>query len=223
MRTLVVALLLANLAVLAWTLGLLDGVVGAGIAPEREPQRLAAQVQPQSVAVLSAQAASAALATAQAAAKAAATCLEAGPFDEAQLAQAEAELAQVTLNDGSVARVERQQPAVWMVYVGRGADAAALQRRRDELARLNIVFEELREAAQWQPGLVLGRFEQRAAAEDALAQFSRRGARSAKVVALSESSTRQWLRAVQADPDLAARLEAMKVSALGGGFKPCAR
>ncbi len=46
LRTLVAALLLANLAFFAWTQGWLDRVVGVAVQGEREPERLARQIQP---------------------------------------------------------------------------------------------------------------------------------------------------------------------------------
>lgn len=222
MRVVVVLLLLANVAFFGWTQGWLDDVLGPASRSQREPQRLAAQVQPSSVAVLSPQAAQSALAAAQAAVKTSAACLEAGPFSAAGVAQAESELAAVTVADGSINRVERQQSAVWAVYMGKFDDRAVLQRKTDELKRLRLVYEELRNAPALQPGLVLGRFGSRGAADEALSQLTQRGLRTAKVVALNEPSTQLWLRANQADPDLAARLAALKVLALGAGFKPCA-
>ncbi len=222
MRIVVVMLLLANVALYGWTQGLLDDVLGPSSRNQREPQRVAAQVQPNSVAVLSPLAAQTALAAAQAAANTSAACLEAGPFSAASVAQAEGELAAVTVADGSISRIERQQNAVWAVYMGKFEDRATLQRKGEELKRLRLVYEDLRNAPAFQPGLVLGRFDSRGAADEALTQMTQRGLRTAKVVALSEPGMQLWLRASLADPDLAARLAALKVPALGAGFKPCA-
>lgn len=52
LRALVVVLLLANLAFFAWMHGWLNSVVGVDPAGEREPQRLNAQVQPNTIRVL---------------------------------------------------------------------------------------------------------------------------------------------------------------------------
>jgi hypothetical protein len=68
MRALAVFLLLANLGFFALSRGWLEPYVGLSTQRQREPQRLAAQHQPQSVRVLDAQAASAALAASQPAA-----------------------------------------------------------------------------------------------------------------------------------------------------------
>lgn len=52
LRTLVVLLLLSNLAFFGWMHGWLTPIVGIDPAGEREPQRLKAQVQPQTIRVL---------------------------------------------------------------------------------------------------------------------------------------------------------------------------
>jgi hypothetical protein len=68
MRALTLLLLLANLGFLALSRGWLEPYAGLSTQHQREPQRLAAQLNPQSVRVLDAQAASAALAASQPAA-----------------------------------------------------------------------------------------------------------------------------------------------------------
>lgn len=57
LRTLVLLLVLANLAFLAWTQGLLSPLAQPPMGSEREPERLTQQVRPESVTVLGAQAA----------------------------------------------------------------------------------------------------------------------------------------------------------------------
>jgi hypothetical protein len=76
MRTLVALLLLANLGFLALSQGWLQPYVGLSTQHEREPQRLAAQIDAQSVRVLS---------TGPAASAPAPTCLQAGPFGLEQI------------------------------------------------------------------------------------------------------------------------------------------
>lgn len=95
MRALVALLLLANLLFLALAQGWLQPLAGLWPQHEREPQRLAAQLQPASVRVVEA-APSPEPATA---------CLQAGPFDAAEAGAAEAVLAQAHLPAGSWQRV----------------------------------------------------------------------------------------------------------------------
>jgi hypothetical protein len=57
LRTLVLLLVLANLAFLAWTQGLLSPLARPPMTSEREPERLTQQVRPEAVKVLGAEAA----------------------------------------------------------------------------------------------------------------------------------------------------------------------
>lgn len=94
MRSLLILLLVANAGFFVWAQGWLAPAVPGPRHREREPQRLLAQVRPETVSVLAPQAASAALLVARESANAAASaCLEAGPFSPADVAGAEAELA----------------------------------------------------------------------------------------------------------------------------------
>ncbi len=83
MRTLVALLVLANLGFLALAQGWLQPYVGLSTQHEREPQRLAAQIDPHSVRVR---------AVGPAASAPAAGCLQAGPFSLEQIRALEAEL-----------------------------------------------------------------------------------------------------------------------------------
>ena len=96
-RAAVVLLVAANLVFFAWARGWLAPMWPAPVHGEREPARLAAQVRPEAIVVLSAKAASAAVSAARAASMAAGEaelCLEAGPLAVAEVAAAEAVLVQ---------------------------------------------------------------------------------------------------------------------------------
>ena len=86
MRALVVLLLLANLAWLALARGWLQPWAGLSSAHEREPQRLTAQINADAVRVVR---------PAASQPDPAAACLQAGPFDAAQIEDAEAALARL--------------------------------------------------------------------------------------------------------------------------------
>lgn len=96
MRTLAALLLIANLAFFALARGWLQPWVGLPADGQREPQRLATQVNATTVRVVAADAAPAAYVSG--------ICLQAGPFDAARLAEAEAALA-AALPTGSWQRV----------------------------------------------------------------------------------------------------------------------
>src|SRR5947207_14910769 len=99
LRALVVLLIVANLGFWAWTQGWLDDVVGVRASGDREPERLAHQVRPEAVRILTPQA----VAAAASAAESHLVCLEAGPFDANQIAAAESALAS-TLPSGTWTR-----------------------------------------------------------------------------------------------------------------------
>ena len=229
LRILAIVLLVGNALLLAAQFGLFDRLTGAASAqaPQREPERLQRQVDPQALRVLSPQAASAAVATATAAAAMTAAsnarsqaCLEAGPFSAA-----EAEVAQRTLRDAGLSTANWQaltteDSGAFMVYMGRYADRETLQRKLDELKRMKLDAEELRGKPELQPGLNLGRFDQRAAADAALANMAHRGVRSARVLTLRQAQSQTVLRLAAVDAATQARLAGL-VMPSGPGFVAC--
>ncbi len=221
LRALVIALALGNLAFWSWTQGWLDGVVGVRASGDREPERLARQVRPESVRILPATAANAAMAATEPEAFA---CLEAGPFDAAGLAAARA-VASAAVPFASLIDVKTEQPAAWIVYMGKYADKGLLAAKEAELNRRKVAYEEVAGSAGLapglSPGLSLGRFDDKAAAEQALAEFARQGVRTARVVEAAAASTSHRLRIEQADAALAVRLGALSDPALGKGFTAC--
>lgn len=217
LRAFVAALLVANLAFFAWSQGWLDAVVGARSIGDREPERLLRQVHPELVRVLSAgDAASAAAAPPPFA------CVEAGPFTDAEAAAAQAS-AQAALPGAALSDVKTEQAGTWMVYMGRYADREALTKKEDEIKRRKLEYEELRDHPTLSPGLSLGRFDTRAAANGALDQFTQQGVRTARVVEFKPASSSHLLRIERADAALAAQASALKLTALGNkGFAACA-
>lgn len=220
LRALVLLLVVANLAFFAWTRGWLDGVTGLPAHGDREPERLARQVQPQSVRILSPKEAAAAMATQVTDA----TCLEAGPFSPAEAQAAEA-LLQAAVPAGGWARRDVERPGDWLIYLGRFTAADSQQKKAEELGRLQLPFDEVLAPPELVPGLSLGHFDNRAAADRALEQLVQRGVRSARVVTLAEPGTNTLLRFERADGALAARLAAMsgevKGRPLGPAFRVC--
>lgn len=214
LRALVIALALANLAFWSWTQGWLDGVVGVRASGDREPERLARQVRPESVRILPANAAN------NGNEPEASACLEAGPFDAAGLAAARA-VALAAVPAASLTDVKTDQPAAWIVYMGKYTDKGLLAAKEAELKRRKVAFEEVADGPGLAPGLSLGRFDDKVAAEQALAEFARQGVRTAKVVEVAAASTSHRLRVEQADAAQAARLGVLSDAALGKGFTAC--
>ena len=217
LRLLVVALLFANLAFYAWTQGWLDDVVGVRATGDREPERMARQVKPELIRVLPPQSAASAVAKA--------TCLEAGPFAANEIGGADAALQATLPADlrSSVATVKLDKPGQWIVYMGKYPNREALLKKVEELKRRNVKYDEVRSPPSLDGGLSLGRFDDRAGAERALAQFNQQGINTARVVEVSPAGSTFVLRAAAADGALAARLSGLKADALGKGFAECAK
>jgi hypothetical protein len=217
-------LVIANLLFFAWTQGWLDGVTGVRAQGDREPERLARQVRPESVRIL---APSEAIPTPSAAPASATAepiaCLQAGPFATGASVSAIAALqaAQPPLPAGSWADVKVERPGSWMLYMGRYPNRDAFAKKEEELRRTRVTFEEVKSPPEYELGFSLGRYEQRAAAERALEQLNQRGVRSARVVELNAPGTVHLLRVERADKALVAQLAALRSDALGRGFVPC--
>lgn len=212
------ALALANVVFWAWTQGWLDPFAGVPARGDREPERLARQVRPEAIVILPPGGpASAALAAAP-------VCLEAGPFDAAGRAAAEAVLtaAQPPFPAGTWADVSTTTAGSWLVYMGRFADREALDRKIAELKRYRALdFQEVSQPPELAPGLSLGQYGERAAADAALERLVARGIRTARVVESEPPVTTHRLRVDAAGAELAARLTGLQADALGAGFGPC--
>lgn len=230
LRRLALLLLLANLLFFAWSQGWLTGIVGLRPHPEREPERLARQVRPETVVVLppgpapaSAPRPMLAAAPAGAASADGPVCLEAGPFATGASISAMATLRalQPPLPAGSWVEVTIERPGAWLVVLPKPPSREALARRDEELKRQRIEFEVLNAPEELAGSVSLGRHEDREAAEKALAQWTQRGIRAARVVELHAASTIHMLRAEKAGKALAAQLGALRSDTLGRGFVPC--
>lgn len=216
LKALIGGLLIANLGFFAWEQGWLDGVVGVRALGDREPERLARQLHPESIVLLAPSAAG------DVSPASATGCLEAGPFDEAQWASAQT-AAQAALPTLAWTTVNIDRPGSWIVYMGRYATREAMARKEDELKRRQLTYDAIADNAPLAPGLSLGRFDERASAAQALAGFEQQGVRTARVVETAAPSVGRVLRAEKADAAQAATLAALKLDALGKGFRACER
>lgn len=222
LRKLVLLLLFLNLGFFAWTQGLLDGLVPVRSTGDREPDRLERQVRPETIRILPASAVPAASAASAANLPAPPlACLEAGPFNADALGPAEAALAGA-IGPGRWIDVKSEKAGSWMIHMGRFANREILAAKQAELARIRVANEEVRSPSELAPGLSLGRFDERAAADRALDAFGSRGIRTAKVVQIVAPVASHLLRVDKADAALVAQLTALKSDALGKGFVPCA-
>ena len=225
LRIAVLLLLLANVGYYAWSQGLLRS---AGLAPQEqsEPERLARQLHPEALRVLNGSEARKATEPAPAApastpapapAPAPAECLQAGPFDERQ---AEAlRKAAAPLPEASWTLDATVTPSRWMIYMGRFADAEALDKKRTELRARDVPYD--RPGAAFEPGLSLGRFATEEAANQGLADLGKRGVRTARVVVERTESKAYTLRLPAVDSALKPRLDALRPALADKPLRAC--
>jgi hypothetical protein len=149
-------------------------------------------------------------------------CLEAGPFAASEVAAAERALRDLKLTHLEWTQQRSERGGSYIVYHGRFADNAALQRRRAELQRQQISAEPVTSSPDLEPGLSFGRYDTRAAADAALAQIQQQGVRPSRVVTINTPVIVTLLRVERADGPMAARLTQLSLPPAGSGFRPCA-
>lgn len=212
LRLLVLLLVLLNAAYFAWSHGMLRAY-GWAPAEQTEPQRLAQQIRPEAIRILSAEEARRALQVPPPPPPPKPPeCLQAGLFDEAQTETLRKAL-EATLPATAWTLEPMIEPARWIVYMGKFPTAAALAKKKAELEKMKVKLLPL-ENAELAPGLSLGAYPTQAQAETELKTLQRRGVRTAKVVQERAERRQSLLRIPAADEALKAKLEELK-SALG--------
>jgi cell division protein FtsN len=204
MRLAFLLLLLANLVLLAWRQGAFGPVAEEG----REPQRLARQIAPEQIRVLSADQV-AVLRSPEPVARdgnGKLACVELGDFDEAALARIQPRLAALALGDRLRAR-RVDAPGWFIVYLPPAATRAEAERLAQDLRGRG--FRDLRvmgPATQMPNAIVLGSFRDQELAQRHQADLTRRGLQGAQVTerASGSEATRFEIRGV--DPALAQQL-----------------
>jgi hypothetical protein len=217
LRILVLLLALLNAIYYAWSHRMLRPY-GFGPATQSEPQRVAQQIQPQLVRVLSTDEARRADAAAQALARAG-ECLQSALLDESQAA-ALRQVAQTALPAGSWSMETGVEPGRWIVYMGKYPDAQALVKKRGELASLNLRFEPINNPAL-DFGLSLGGFDTEERARAELATLSQRGVRTATVVQERPEARGSLFRVPVVDDTLRPRLDELKAALAGKPLRAC--
>jgi len=203
------ALVAANGLLFAWGQGWLGGQPGS---TQREPARLAAQVNPERLKLLSPEAASAAKRPLQ--------CREIGAFsDEAGLQAAETALQeQMGLLPGQWQRQERRQPGQWVLATRAANDASDLARKRTTLERADV--KPLRSQnllGESEASWLLGRYDSVEAVQAEQARLREKGLRLLRVVPMRLPSSSQWLRL----PALTEVQLKARHPAWPGGLRPC--
>jgi hypothetical protein len=148
-------------------------------------------------------------------------CLEAGPFAASELPAAMKALRAVAIPADSWTTVNSLRKGSYLVYMGRYTDADMLTRKQAELQRRQVEFKLLTDWPDLQPGLDLGRFEDKPSADAALAKFVQRGVHTGRVVTLTPAVTLATLRVPSASAEQVALLSALKLPPSHLGFSPC--
>jgi hypothetical protein len=190
LRLLALILLLANGLYYAWGHELLRAY-GIGPTQQSEPQRLAQQIAPEAVQLLSA----AEFKRIEEEVKqdqAPKECLQAGPFDADQATALRQTLGQILPSDSWVLE-EAPIAERWIVYMGKYAAPDLLAKKRAEVVAMNLKPENLNNATL-EPGFSLGGFEAKAAADAELARLAAGGLHTARVVQERASSMAYLLR-----------------------------
>lgn len=189
LRLLVLLLALANLLAYTYFNGHLRSF-GLGPVESREPLRLQGQLRPERLTVLAPdaplpsptpEAPTPAPDTGVATAPDGRTaCWQAGGYSSAQLPALRAALTADAALAGLWTVEESVLPERWIVFLGRFANAEALQRRRAELRQAQIDNREVT-LPDGGVGLAIGTYSTEAAAQQALQQATRRGIAGATV------------------------------------------
>lgn len=207
LRLFVLLLVLLNATYYAWSHNMLRAY-GWAPAEQSEPQRLAQQIRPDAITILSAE-------EARRLEQAALTppkppeCLQAGAFDDTQTETLRKALEGALPAGSWTLETTTVEPARWIVYMGKFSSKAVLEKKRAELLKLKIKLQPLENEAL-EPGLSLGRFETQALAQTELTKLHRRGVRTARVVQEKSEVHQSQLRLPAVDEALKPKLEALK-------------
>lgn len=221
------ALILANTGYYAYSHGLLAAY---GIAPasQTEPQRIAQQIKPDALRILSPQQVTeletatppAAQTTANSSTLASATqCLQVGVFNDVQTALLRERLASV-LPEGSWVIESALLPARWLVYMGKYNSTDAVAKKKSELGVIGVSFEALDNSAL-EPGLSLGSFKTQPEAQAELERIAKKGVKTAKVIQERAELLGQRLKLPAVDSLLRSQLEAIKPQLAGKALLAC--
>lgn len=152
-----------------------------------------------------------------------AVCLEAGPFTPAEWRVAENALRN-TLGEGPWQLTTREKPGNWMVYVGPYKSRVIMDKRADQLRRMEIAFEEARDLPdEYLPGFLFGRYGVEADARSLQSRLTSQKVKYVRVVALVKPTTLHTVRIQKADADIQERVASLKPRLSGHLFETCAK
>lgn len=217
LRFAVLLLVLVNGLYFAWSQGLLRAY-GFAPAVQAEPQRLAQQIRPEALRVLTPTEAQR-VQNQVAADQAPKECLTAGVFDDAQATPLRHAMESALPADAWTLEPV-VVPARWIVYMGKFANAEGVAKKRAELAVMNLVPQPVHNP-DLELGLSLGSFDSQAGANAELAKLQLRGIRTARVVQEQAETRGYMLRLPALSADMKPRLADAKAAMAGKALRPC--
>ena len=173
-------LVFANLVFFVWAQGYFD--VGD---PNREPDRLGQQLQPEKLRLIPSASPTPAAATAQTSTPAPTPAEDLACRIVGGLGMANAEALKVAaLAAGTEAQLMPQvEPTLHFIVISELPNAAAAEKKAAELKRFGVVEQETLPLEGGRMEIVLGRLPTEAAARESLAALNKRGIKSARVEA----------------------------------------
>jgi hypothetical protein len=219
-RALFLLLLLANLALYAWSrYGVPENAAPPPGSRQIEPDKLKvvapANLPPPAAAVPKPPAAAAPTATAPA------SCIEWGSFTVADAPRAEQALEPLGLG-ARLAQRRTEEPAAWWVFIPPQANRQLALRKAAELKQLGVEdYFVVQEEGSYRWALSLGVFRTEEAAQARLAALRGQGVRSARVGARDTVVPKVWLQVKGADAPLQARLKEIARQVDGSELKDC--
>lgn len=147
-------------------------------------------------------------------------CLETGALTNAATTVAQRELTQAGVPAGGWVDIRREVPGRWIIYMGRFTDPEVLQRKTEEVQRLNLSFTVVKAPPELNPGLALGGdFPTQPDAQDRLDNL--RGVRTARIVQLPSSGAEHRLRVDRIDSATVDRLAVLSSREGATRWQPC--
>ena len=218
LRSFVLALILANGLYLAWSQGWLRAQ-GFAPAQQSEPQRMAQQIRPEAIRILTPAENQKVLAQVQADLEPK-HCFTAGPFDATQVGALDRTLSSA-LPPGGWQFESVTVPAHWIIYMGKFANAEALEKKRAELAVFKLVPQPVHNPSL-EIGLSLGGYDSQEAATAELNKLIQRGIRTARVQQERAAGNATFLKLPAATDAMKQRLNDLKPAMAGQTLKACA-
>jgi SPOR domain len=211
MRTLFFSLLLANLLFFGWHAGYL----GPGMEKPGEPERLAQQIAPDKIRLVSADA------PRRAADRPRLACLEWGTFPAQEAERAVAVLAGLGLGERLISR-KVEETAQWWVFMPPQGSKANADKKTDELTRLGITdYFVVTDEGPTKFAISLGVFRTEESAKNYLASLVAKGVKTGRTGERETKVQKTLFQIRDADDTVRARLADIRKDFAGIDLHDC--